>query len=137
MSRSMRLIDNPIMVSMTTATLTGFPLRFAVAMAEGLAEEITWSPSQMTPTRMCMWTDNHGSYDPDQNWDIAGPLIEQHAIGFVGHDADNWLAFASPAEQSHQGIGPTHLVAACRLVVRAALGEVVSVPAELVQAVQA
>lgn len=129
-----RLAADTIMVEVATAELSGWALCFAVAMAEGLAEEITWAPSRMNESRMCMWTDNHGSYDPDRDWDIGGPLIEKHAIGFVGHDADNWLAFSSPADETHQGIGPTHLVAACRMIVASHFGDTISVPVELVEA---
>lgn len=126
-----KLTADTVMVEVATANLTGLPLRFAVAMAEGLAEEITWAMSQMNPARLCMWTDNHGCYDPDQDWDIGGPLIDKHAIGFSGHTADNWAAFSSPADLVYLGIGPTHLIAACRCIVVAALGTIVSVPQEL------
>jgi hypothetical protein len=130
------------MVGMATATLTGFPLRFAVAMAEGLAEEITWAPSIMNPKRMCMWTDNHGCYDPDQDWGIGGPLIEQHKVWLsppvddvepTGWDAEIYGADDGAPVADQDGC-QTALIAICRAVVQAKLGETVSVPAELVEA---
>jgi hypothetical protein len=74
-----------------------------------------------------------GNINPSENWIHGGRLIDKFAIGFVGHDADNWLAFSSPADATHQGIGPTHLIAACRMIVNAKLGETILVPKELVK----
>lgn len=117
-------------VEVKTAELIGPALRYAVATAEGLGDELRWCFNEDGAFRN-IWTDNHGAYWPDEDWEIGGPLLAKHAIGFVGHDADNWLAFSSPCDVTHQGIGGTHLIAACRLVVSAALGETVSVPKEL------
>lgn len=151
MSQRTRLTDNPPMVSVPTATLTGFPLRFAVAMAEGLAEEITWAPSMMNPARMCMWTDDYGSYAPDLDWEVGGPLIEQHKVAtrfsaeFSGQPAF-WQAQigAEPFEcvemwQERQPLaaeefGETLLIAVCRAIVFTVFGDTVSVPVELVEA---
>jgi hypothetical protein len=74
---------------------------------------------------------HYTQWSPSRLWSQCGRIIENNAIGFVGEDADNWLAFASPCDVTHQGVGGTHLIAACRLVVSAELGETVSVPKEL------
>jgi hypothetical protein len=125
------------LVELRVADLAGPLLAYAVAVAEGSAETVEWCCRHDGSGKFGnIWTDDWGCYRPDIDWDIGGPLIAKHAIGFVGKDADNWLAFAAPADEEQQGVGPTHLIAACRLIVRAALGEVVSVPVELVQAVQ-
>lgn len=123
------------MIEVSVDTLSGAALAYAVAVSEGLIGELVWF-FEDDGTFGNIWTDDHGCYRPDEWWDIGGPLIDKHAIGFVGHDADTWLAFASPADQAHQGFGPTHLIAACRMIITAELGDTVTVPAELVQAVQ-
>lgn len=66
------------------------------------------------------------------DWAQCGLLIEKHAIGFWGYDADNWQASSTPENFTFTGIGPTHLIAACRLIVAAKFGKVVSVPKELI-----
>lgn len=103
-----------------TSELIGMQLDWAVAKADRDEMPATW--------QWIEWDDYH----PSTNWSQGGPLIESHAIGFVGHDADNWLAFSSPCDETHQGIGPTHLIAACRMIVSAKLGEEIEVPEELV-----
>lgn len=72
-------------------------------------------------------------YAPSTDWSQGGPLIEKHAIGFVGYDANNWQAFSSPEDVTWQCVGPTHLIAACRVIVAAKLGETVQIPKELIQ----
>lgn len=118
------------MATVPVANLTGPALAYAVAMAEGLGETLDWCfrPSGLFGN---IWTDDHGSYRPDEDWELGGQLITKHAIGFVGHDADNWLAISAPEDKEYRGIGPTHLVAACRLIVTAKLGSSVQVPEEL------
>lgn len=72
---------------------------------------------------------------PSTDWSQGGPLIEVHQIELEWDGADGkamwWKA-------THQDIvqfqmGETPLIAACRAIVAAHLGEVVSVPAELVE----
>ncbi|WP_236175966.1 phage protein NinX family protein [Pseudomonas pseudonitroreducens] len=77
-------------------------------------------------------------YRPSTRWDHGGPLIDKHRFEFewVGSD---WhgepLQFFTacgcdmPADATSSG--STHLIAACRAIVRAKLGETVQIPAEL------
>ena len=74
-------------------------------------------------------------YAPSTDWAQGGPLIEVHQIELEWDGSDGkalwWKA-------THQDIvqfqmGETPLIAACRAIVAAHLGEVVSVPAELVE----
>jgi hypothetical protein len=128
-----KLTDETPMVGVATAALTGYALRYAMAAATGLLAELRWGWSNHF-SFIGMWTDDHGCYDPVNDWEIGGPLIAEYAIGFLGHDADNWLAFSSPMDETHQGIGPTHLIAACRMIVASHFGDTVSVPVELFEA---
>ena len=112
-----------------TSELSGAALDWAVAKAEdevGIDFCLKDDGSVFN-----VWTEECGSYRPSEDWEIAGPLIAGHAIGFVGHDSDNWKAFSSPEDVTYQGVGPTHLVAACRLIVSAKLGNEIEVPEEL------
>lgn len=117
------------MIEMKTVDLTGPALDWAIAQIEGVEVAIA-APHYGTGWRV--YKPNFGGkYSPSTEWAFGGPLIAKHAIGFVGHDADNWLAFSSPADSTHQGIGPTHLIAACRAIVAAKLGDTLQVPREL------
>lgn len=69
-----------------------------------------WVIPGFDPMRWDDWT-------PSTDWNQCGRLIETHAIGFVGYDAHNWKAFSSPGDTLYVGFGPTHLIAACRLIV--------------------
>lgn len=120
------------MVQVKTAELIGKALDYAVAVAEGhpLCEEC------MSGAVALIIGTGYGDLEPfapSTDWGTGGALLEKHAIGFVGQDAFNWLAFSSPADETHRGIGPTHLIAACRLIVAATTGLVVSVPAEALE----
>lgn len=78
-------------------------------------------------------------WNPQGDWDEGGPLIQKHQINLEWEGVDGkalwWKA-------THQDIvqfqmGETPLIAACRAIVAAHLGEVVSVPAELVEQISA
>lgn len=73
------------------------------------------------------------AFKPSTDWAQGGPLIASHAIGFRGYDADNWQAFSSPEDTTYVGIGPTHLIAACRMIAAAKFGKTIKVPAELLK----
>jgi hypothetical protein len=75
---------------------------------------------------------------PSSDWDCCGPLIDKYALTLTPYSmefngpphywtADPWDERALPAD------GPTALIAACRAIVASALGDTVSVPAELVK----
>lgn len=109
-----------------TSELIGSDLDWAVAVALGAHGQKTgskningckhWVIPGFEPMRWDNWT-------PSLDWSQAGKLIASHAIGFFGYDADNWQAVSAPEDVEYQGIGPTHLIAACRLIVAAKLGE--------------
>jgi hypothetical protein len=63
-------------------------------------------------------------------WAHGGPLIEKYRIAYL-IDGKGYCAI--PHESDYGGWGATHLIAACRAIVAAKLGDAVSVPAELVQ----
>lgn len=117
------------MVEVKTADLIGKQLDYAVAVAEGhpLCEECMYGADALI---IGTGRGDLEPFSPSTDWNQGGPLLKKYAIGFLGHDADNWLAFSSPCDQTHQGIGLTHLIAACRMIVAANIGDTVSVPQE-------
>lgn len=76
-----------------------------------------------------------GRFEPSTDWGQGGPLIEEHQIGLDWNGVDGtamwWLA--THQDIAAPQIGDTPLIAACRAIVAAKLGDEVQVPAELVQ----
>jgi hypothetical protein len=79
-------------------------------------------------------------YKPSTDWSQGGPLIEKYQLDLTFERKG--LVYAYPCKDDglpilqsevYGSFGPTHLVAACRAIVAAKLGDTVSVPAELVK----
>lgn len=69
-------------------------------------------------------------WQPSSDWEQCGPLIEKHSILICPpEDEDFWEASVNGDCEMHLGASP--LIAACRAIVFAKYGAVVSVPAEL------
>ncbi|EPK5820827.1 phage protein NinX family protein [Pseudomonas aeruginosa] len=89
-----------------------------------------WIPLPDTP-----YFDIVTHWSPSTDWSQGGPLIEKYKLD-IGAPMENipglWNA---NTEWGHpMGTpGPTALIAACRAIVREWLGEIVSVPAELIK----
>ena len=75
-------------------------------------------------------------YSPSTNWAQVGPLIDKHHMDFCCEHPETIGAALCDENGMYIGdrmmFGKTHLIAACRAIVAAHLGEVVSVPAELI-----
>lgn len=97
-----------------------------------------------------MWLEDHErtvAWSPSTDWSQGGPLIEKFCITIGAPDLMNsglWESFigayvkvddagVADLKGVHESFGPTALIAACRAIVAAKLGDVVRVPAELVQ----
>lgn len=132
------------MTDAKAAELIGPALRYAVATAEGLGGELRWC-FRDDGSFVNIWTDNHGSYCPDEDWELGGPLIDRHKPWVspptdypdepIGWDAEIYDE-AGNRVIGHAIAAPTALVAVCRAVVLAILGDVVQVPSELLGASQ-
>jgi hypothetical protein len=74
--------------------------------------------------------------DYSRLWRDGGPLIEEHSVCLAIVDGE-WFAAFEPGqglmEWNDSGSGDTPLVAACRAIVAAKLGETVRVPVELMK----
>ena len=78
-----------------------------------------------------MWREHQGvtvPWSPSTNWAQGGPLIEQFGLDLWKHEGK---FYAFHTRQHNKYCADTVLVAACRAIVAAKLGNVVQVPAEL------
>ncbi len=118
------------LTSANVADLTGPALRWAVAQVEGIPVELA-EPCYGTDWRVFM-PGRGFAYRPDIDWDQGGPLIGKHQVTITYHSAPDRtpLATTSDRHPSFQA-GETILIAACRAIVAAKLGDTVQVPKEL------
>lgn len=132
------------MTEVKTAELSGPALDWAVAEAEGIQRFVMgndWPGNSVVNDaadservvicnlvgRLVVarggWS---GEWKPSSDWSQGGPLIDKRRMSFEDGVADYYAVCAGG-----EGYGPTHLVAACRSIVSAALGDTVQVPSEL------
>ena len=144
------------MVDVQVSGLTGHALNWAVfcAIYKGMQPAINVAeagshtmPGAMKPLQFprhvsLSYTGAYGiecRWNPQGDWEQGGPLIARQQISLEWDGADGkalwWKATHQEIVQFQ--MGETPLIAACRAVVSAHLGEVVSVPAELVEQINA
>lgn len=116
------------MIEVNVSDLIGPALDWAVAKAECAPVEL--------PASDVVWHKYAGAYSPSTDWAQGGPLVDKYkpdlqttAQGEFAAYLNNDTACSDPLIFQS---GPTYLVALCRVVVAAKLGDVVSVPVELV-----
>ena len=117
-------------VEVKTADLIGTALDWAVAKAELVDVCI--------PEGDVIWAKYCGPYNPSIRWADGGPLISKYRFEFEwlgsdwhGEPLEFFTACGCDMPADATSAGPTHLIAACRAIVRAKLGKTVQVPAEL------
>lgn len=113
-------------IEVKTAELTGTALDWAVEAALGgvrVGHRVDFPHGYW-----CV-----GEYKPSWRWDQGGPLIEKYQIDLKwgGIDGKAYWWSATHQDLAQFQIGATPLIAACRAIVAAHLGETVSVPKEL------
>lgn len=121
------------MIEVKTAELSGSALDWAVAKAV---------PQKHWPVilggKVYLDTDyDHIPYSPSTDWSQGGPLIQKHGCDLnCIAPANCWEANCwddlVPTPGLHLQEAETPLIAACRAIVAAKLGDVVQVPAELI-----
>ena len=116
-------------VNVKIADLTGAALDWAVAVAVG-AESIEIDKHGLTAD---LGSIKHcEDWSPSTDWSQGGPLIEQFGVD-IEKDHD-WSAFCfvyaydTTIERAATMGGPAPLIAVCRAIVAAKLGETVDVP---------
>lgn len=127
------------MVELKTADLIGPTLDWAVANAEGYEVRRLSGKWQLyksglktghfyTGKPAGFSVGGAGYWQPSESWSQGGPLIDKYGILFGPLPSGDLFASVNGAWES----GETHLIASCRAIVAAKLGDTVSVPAELV-----
>lgn len=127
-------------VVVKTSELTGSALDYAVAKAKGFKHihyhgegenkhGVRWRAQVMVSNRK----DSSYWFNPSENWNEAGPIIEREKIESVWfRPKAEWHAYYWSDEKLRPGgTGPTPLVAAMRCYVASKLGDEVEIPEEL------
>lgn len=85
-------------------------------------------PGRPTLGAFCNWNDGTRAQLPcwHRDWALAGPLLEQHAIGVVAISDAEWLACEQVTMQRARGY--EYLTAAMRCFVKAERGDTVELP---------
>jgi hypothetical protein len=121
------------MIEVKTADLTRRALDYAVAVVEGhpLCEECC------SGTYALIIGTGRGDlkeFSPSTDWRQGGPLIDKYQIGLLSpaqSPCSEWHASAMHPDLTDYTHPVSPLIAACRAIVGAKLGEVVKVPKEL------
>ncbi|WP_047934704.1 phage protein NinX family protein [Pseudomonas putida] len=127
------------LIEVRVSNLIGAPLDWAVAKVESI--ETSWRYGR----ELVQVHDRGGIkliesirsiYSPSTEWSQGGPLIDKHNGGlhYEAHLADaNFRYSSGPGRNGFWCYGPTALIAFCRGLVKAKLGDTVQVPKELCQ----
>lgn len=127
------------MIEVKTAELIGPALDWAVAEAIGVNPFCINSSFIIaeTPEFLSHVLPIGGSrFHPSSDWSLGGPLIKKNLIAFSVEREDVILAVLCDEYGMYISgwrQGETHLIAACRAIVAAKLGDTVLVPAQLVE----
>jgi hypothetical protein len=142
------MITDTVLVDVATKDLSGAALDWVVGVIEGatpLADgrlqwvvggyEVDYTPGQVNNPYMLQHR-GYG-YCPSTEWRIGGPLIEKYRVDLHyphGLPGRGWWAQAGTHSQDNPltAMDATPLIAACRAIVAAKLGDIVKVPACLV-----
>lgn len=118
------------LIEVNVANLSGPALDWVVARVEAVKVSIA-APQYGTGWRV--YKPNGFKYSPSTDWVIGGPLVSKYQITITYHNAPDRtpLATTSDMHPAFQA-GQTILIAACRAIVAAKLGDTVQVPKELI-----
>lgn len=87
------------------------------------------------------WENEHfragwmANWKPSTDWSQGGPLIAEHLVasGVENMDASRFWAYCGHCWESHHVmLGDSYLIAICRAIVSAKLGDEIDVPDELI-----
>jgi len=126
------------MPKVKVSDLSGRALDWAVAKAE-----FNCAPGFVKYDICGYWYAGEGDggisdWEPSENWFQCGPIIEKYGLDIINtsafKDCDKWTSVSdwSGVEATELGVGgPTFLIAACRAIVTAKLGDELEVPESL------
>ncbi|MFY1007786.1 DUF2591 domain-containing protein [Pseudomonas juntendi] len=128
------------LIEVKTADLAGEALGWAVGKAEGL-DLILVPPQYGNPWRVfaryqASATEYTKRYNPWEDWAVGGPLIEKRMVSLHCPQStdDVWAGWVITDKGEFCQAGDSALIAACRAIVAAKLGDTVQVPKELIHA---
>lgn len=125
------------LIEVRVSNLVGAALDWAVAQVEGI--ETSWRYGR----ELVKVHDRGGIklvesirsiYSPSTDWSQGGPLVDKHHGGlhYEAHLVDaNFRYSSGPGRTGFWCYGPTALIAFCRGLVKAKLGDTIQVPKEL------
>ncbi|MDF2491155.1 MAG: hypothetical protein K0S77_3777 [Pseudomonas sp.] len=125
------------LIEMKTAELSGEALGWAVGMAEGLTlyldTPIYGNGWRVFVIHRAEATGRYERYAPWESWALGGPLIENRMVSLHCPQStdDVWAGWVITDSGEFCQAGNTALIAACRAIVAARLGDTVQVPKEL------
>ncbi|VVM43230.1 hypothetical protein PS623_00363 [Pseudomonas fluorescens] len=121
-----------------TADLAGEALGWAVGNAEGLELELVpphyGNPWLVFARQRFTVTEQAKRFNPWEDWALGGPLIEKHMVSLHCPQStdDVWAGWVITDTGEFCRAGDSALIAACRAIVAAKLGDTVQVPKELI-----
>ena len=124
------------LIEVKTADLTGEALGWAVGKAEGLDLQLAPPGYNGVPWRVFALYQGQAiehtkRYNPWEDWALGGPLIDKYEADFQWARPGMLRAVVSVGQSVRAARAETHLLAAGRAIVSAALGDTVRVPKEL------
>lgn len=125
------------MIEVKTVELAGEALGWAVGNAEGLdvflAPPEYGNPWRVFVRQQASATENTKRFNPWEDWALGGPLIDKHNAMVRGFPNQLYEDKPIARVSAKWAGGRTSLIALCRAIAKAALGETVQVPKELMQ----
>ena len=129
--------DNPEMVEIKTSSAIGAAIDWLVGKIEAV-EGLDFQVVQSVKYAVCRKFEFSRVYAPSTSWEDCGPLIEKYGICVLKYmeavcDADKPWTATMRDDDNYVDDCESPLIAACRAIVAAKLGDTVSVPKELMQ----
>lgn len=129
------------LIEVKTADLIGEALGWAVGKAEGLDLQLAPPGYNGVPWRVFaryqgQAIEHTKRYNPWEDWAIGGPLVEKRMVSLHCPQStdDVWAGWVITDKGEFCQAGDSPLIAACRAIVAAKLGDTVQVPKELTHA---
>lgn len=128
------------LIEVKTADLAGEALGWAVGKAEGVDLQLAPPGYNGVPWRVFaryqgQAIEHTKRFNPWEDWAVGGPLIEKRMVSLHCPQStdDVWAGWVITDKGEFCQAGDSALIAACRAIVAAKLGDTVQVPKELVQ----
>lgn len=120
-----------------TSELSGVALDWAVGIAVG--EDVQVGPGKKQLSVKCQVPGLLSCWSPSTNWSQGGTLIDQFDVYFDRYPLDQsgfvvariGMDYQAGSNYFNNPSSPNRLIAACRAIVSAKLGDEVDVPEEL------